>query len=249
MIRFKYFIIIGGLIFFSCANKGLQKDTKKESKKNNTSQIQSDPFYPLQKSITDMQNQIFDLKSKVVEYESKLHSPSISTELLKLVQRPNLKHEIIMNNGTVIQGTIIFENTDQMIVKTQIGQLTIEKEFVTTIKEAEPLQPVVEFNINKEIEERINDNQSISYVGEVINTGARRADFVRIVYHFWADDTSPMYSDSCFVSGKNKVYLNGVISDASIEPSETATFHLNINLPDSLKFEYITKDIQWDIFD
>ena len=30
MIRFKYFIIIGGLIFFSCANKGLEKDTKKE---------------------------------------------------------------------------------------------------------------------------------------------------------------------------------------------------------------------------
>ena len=48
-------------------------------------------------------------------------------DLLKLVQAPNLKHEIIMKNGTVIQGTIIFETTDQMIIKTRIGQLTIEK--------------------------------------------------------------------------------------------------------------------------
>ena len=61
MSYFKYLIIIGGLIFFSCANKGLNKELKKESKKDNTTQTQSDPFYPLQKSITDMQNQIFDL--------------------------------------------------------------------------------------------------------------------------------------------------------------------------------------------
>ena len=74
----------------------------------------------------DIQNQMLDLKSKVIEYEATLHTPQINMDLLKLVQAPDLKHEIIMQNGTVIQGTIIFENTDQMIIKTRIGQLTIE---------------------------------------------------------------------------------------------------------------------------
>ena len=92
--------------------------------------VDSSPFYPLQESMMDIQNQIMDLKSKVIEYESRIHAPKVNMELLKLVQAPNLKHEIIMKNGTAIQGTIIFENTEQMIVKTQIGQLTIEKEFV-----------------------------------------------------------------------------------------------------------------------
>ena len=85
----------------------------------------------------------------------------------------------------------------------------------------------------------MNDDNSITYIGEIINSGIRRADFVRVIYHFWADDTAPVYTDSCFVSGNNMIYLNGVISDATIEPAEAATFSLNITLPDSLKFEYI----------
>ena len=83
----------------------------------------SDPFYPLKESIHDLQNQISDLKSQVVEYESRLHNPLVDTELIKLIKTPDLKNEIIMNTGTVIQGTIISENSNQMIVKTQIGQL------------------------------------------------------------------------------------------------------------------------------
>ena len=83
----------------------------------------------------------------------------------------------------------------------------------------------------------------------MINTGLRRGDFVRVIYHFWADDTEPIFSDSCFVSGQNVVYLNGVVSDASLEPTESATFNLHINLPKSLQYEYITKEIQWDTFD
>ena len=92
---------------------------------------------------------MIDLKSKVIEYESRLHAPVINMELLKLAQAPNLKHDIIMTNGTIIQGTIIFENTEQMIVKTQIGQLTIEKAFVSEIKEIEPLEPFIEFSNKK----------------------------------------------------------------------------------------------------
>ena len=249
MIYFKY-IILSFLIFLaSCASNKQDIKAKKKYKSKTTLIKNSDPFYPLQESIKDIQNQVIDLKSKVIEYESRLHAPVINMELLKLAQAPNLKHDIIMTNGTIIQGTIIFENTEQMIVKTQIGQLTIEKAFVSEIKEIEPLEPFIEFSNEKTIEERIEKDNLISYVGEIINNGSRRGDFVRVIYHFWADDTSPIHSDSSFVKGENTIFLNGVISDASINPSETGTFELNILIPDTLQFEYITKEIHWDTFD
>jgi len=248
----KYLLIISMFLLFGCASK---KVVKNETYKKQTLDeegkliVDSAPFYPLQESMMDIQNQIVDLKSKVIEYESRIHAPKINMDLLKLVQAPNLKHEIIMENGTVIQGTIIFENTDQMIVKTRIGQLTIEKEFIVEIQESKPLTPLIEFDQTSPIEERVNDDLSITYVGQVINIGVRRGDFVRVVYHFWNNNTEPVFSDSCFVSGQNIVYLNGVVSDASVEPTESATFKLNINLPSSLKYEYITKEIHWDTFD
>ena len=165
-----------------------------------------------------------------------------------MVATPHLKHEITMSNGTIIDGTIIFEDADKMILKTQIGQLTLEKEFISDIQEKAPLQPLVEFT-NKDIEERMNVNQSISYIGEVVNNGLRRADFVRVIYNFWADDTSPVYSDSTFVSGQSIVYLNGVISDTAIEPAQKGNFEITVQIPDSLVFEYITKDIRWNTFE
>ncbi len=245
-----YFILIIGCILVNCAGKkDIQSNTdNKKNNKESTLIQDSSPFYPLSQSIADIQTEIIDLKSQIIEYETRLHYPSVNMELLKMVNTPHLKHEITMNNGTIINGTIIFEDTDKMILKTQIGQLTLEKEFIADIQEKAPLQPLVEFT-NKEIEERINENNSISYVGEVINNGLRRADFVRVIYNFWADDTSPIYSDSTFIQGQNIVYLNGVISDTAIEPAQKGNFEINIQIPDSLNFEYITKDIRWNVFE
>tara|TARA_Y100000994_G_scaffold142509_2_gene116756 strand:+ start:2338 stop:3093 length:756 start_codon:yes stop_codon:yes gene_type:complete len=246
----KYYIILVGLIFVSCASKKELKTNEKANNKKEPYTLIEDasPFYPLSQSIADIQNEIIDLKSQIIEYETKLHYPSVNTELLKMVTTPHLKHEITMSNGTIIDGTIIFEDADKMILKTKIGQLTLEKEFIDNIQEKAPMQPFVEFT-DKEIEERINDDNSITYVGEVINNGLRRADFVRVIYNFWADDTSPIYSDSIFVSGQNIIYLNGVISDTSVEPTQKGNFKITIQIPDSLSYEYLTKDIRWNTFE
>ena len=66
---------------------------------------------------------------------------------------------------------------------------------------------------------------------------------------FWANDTNPIVSDSTFVSGNSTIYLNGVISDSSIEPTEIATFELTTTISDTINVEYITKEIKWDIFE
>jgi len=246
----KYYLILISCILVNCAGKKDIQSSTTDYKNNKKSTLiqDSSPFYPLSQSIADIQTEIIDLKSQIIEYETRLHYPSVNMELLKMVNTPHLKHEITMTNGTIINGTIIFEDTDKMILKTQIGQLTLEKEFIANIQEKAPLQPLIEFT-NKEIEERMNEDNSISYLGEVVNNGLRRADFVRIIYNFWADDTSPIYSDSTFIQGQNIVYLNGVISDTAIEPAQKGNFEINIQIPDSLNFEYITKDIRWNIFE
>ena len=260
MIRMtKYIFILSCFIFISCSSKKPVDISAKSSDEIfisdtpstyiDTSKItlqSSDPFYPLKESIHDLQTQILDLKSQVVEYETRLHNPIIDAELIKLIKAPNLKNEIVMNTGTVIQGTIVSENSTQMIVKTQIGQLTIEKEFVTEIREIEPLNPNIEFEGN--IEERQSDNL-YTYVGQVKNTGGRRADFVRVIYYFWANDTAPIVTDSTFVLCNSTVYVNGVISDASVEPAEIGNFTLTASIPDSIEVEYITKEIKWNIFE
>ena len=259
----KLYIIIS-ILLLSCSNKDENKMLTEDFQNNNdeptsietstnidgelnVSTIEpSSPFYPLKESIYDIQNQINELKSKVVEYESELHNPSIDIELLKMIKTPQIKHEIKLNNGTIIQGEIISENSDMMIVQTQIGQLTIEKELVVEINEVDPITSNLIF-VENEVEERIEEN-NYTYIGKVKNTGGVRADFVQVIYHFWKDDTNPIISDTVYVQGNNMIYMNGVISDSAVEPTQFANYILNVNLPDSLNIEYHTKEIQWDNF-
>ena len=167
----KLYIIIS-ILLLSCSNKDENKTLNDNFQNNNDEPTSietstdidgelnvatiepSSPFYPLKESIYDIQNQINELKSKVVEYESELHNPSIDIELLKMIKTPQIKHEIKLNNGTIIQGEIISENSNMMIVQTQIGQLTIETELVVEINEVDPITSNLIF-VENEVEERI----------------------------------------------------------------------------------------------
>ena len=98
ILNYKNIILCLLIVLCSCAtNKNINKNKKTKNNSSNITKIsKSDPFYPLQESIMDLQNQIIELKSQVIEYESRIHAPKVNMELLKLVQAPNLKHEIII---------------------------------------------------------------------------------------------------------------------------------------------------------
>ena len=51
------------------------------------------------------------------------------------------------------------------------------------------------------------------------------------------------------LTGKSTRYMNGVISDASLNPGETGTFDLVIQIPDSINVTYWTKEIRADVFE
>ena len=86
------------------------------------------------------------IRSFSVEYESTLNAPSLNSEILKLIKEPQLTHEIDIDNGTMIQGKIIQENSTELIVQTRIGQLRIDKSHIIEIRETPPFIPEIVVN-------------------------------------------------------------------------------------------------------
>lgn len=245
-----YKIILLTLICFSCSTKVVDLDPPPEilpEEINETERTQNSPFYPLNETVENLQNQINNLKARVTEYESTLQAPSLNAEVLKLIKEPNLTHEIDIDNGAMIQGKILQENAVELIIQTRIGQLRIDKAHIIEIREAPPFSP--EITINEDtLQEKMNQSE-LNISGALNNQGSRRGDFVRIIYHLWENDTKLVFSDSTFISGNTIQYMNGVISDASLNPGQTGTFNLTIDIPDSVNVTYWTKEIRADIFE
>ena len=258
-VNYKYFFII--LIIIGCETKyktitpnrnyaieptKSSLGTDKKTDKNSSFLDNAEPFYPLKETVEDIQAQLNDLHSRVIEYETRVVTPSFNTEVLKMIKVPQLNHEINLTNGTLIQGTIVQENMDQLIVQTQIGQLTIDKGNVEAIKEIAPANAKVEFD--GDADEKIMTDSRL-YSGSVTNNGLNRADFVRVIYQLWGGETDLIASDSIFIEGSQIVYQSGVITDTALRPGETAEFFLEIDSPSNKKVQYITRDIRWDTYE
>jgi len=222
----------------------IQIDSQEENSKDSFFDS-SEPFYPLQETIDDIQLEMSELRAKILDYESRIKNQDNSLETLHKIQFPHLTHEIELTNGTLVNGNIIQENSDRMIVKTQIGQLTIDKANVATIKNISPNIPEVEFQ--GDAVDEIYPNHRI-FSGVVYNDGFRRADFVRVIYKLWSERTELIGIDSSFVEGTKTVYKSGVISDTAIEPGKAAEFIIHVDADSSL-VRYVTREIKWDTFD
>ena len=243
-------ILLITFLSFSCSTKVVDLDPNPEiipEENEELERTKNSPFYPVNETIENLQNQINELKSRVTEYESTLQAPSLNADVLKLIKEPDLTHEIDVDNGAMIQGKIIQENAAELIVQTRIGQLKIDKAHVLEIRESPPFSPEIIID-NNTLLEKINQNR-LNISGTLLNNGSRRGDFVRIIYHLWENDTKLIFSDSTFISGNTIKYMNGVISDASLNPGQSGTFSFSIEIPDSVTVTYWTKEIRTDIFE
>ena len=156
----------------------------------------------MRETLDGIQTELDDLRARVIEYESKISAPRVNTDLLKLIKVPHLTHEVTLENGTIVRGSIFQENADRIILNTQIGQLTIDKGSIVSIEEIAKPEPSVEFE-GDAVEKIFGDRRV--YKGTVKNTGLRRADFTRIVYMLWGENTSLIAKDSSF-DGFDYVY-------------------------------------------
>jgi len=202
-------------------------------------------FYDVKSDVKNLQDQIDSLKYLLKIFDKKQTIPTISEELLNLAQSQNIDHRITLENGTVILGKLISQTDVQLILQTSIGRLVIENDKVLKIDEYFPSAPYVEFV--KEPEVKVYPEMEV-ITGTVKNSGSLRADFVRVIANLWNESTDLTFQDSSFVNGQKIKYNSGVFTDTSLEPGETATFKVILNVKGgTLPVSYRTYDTRWTV--
>ena len=252
--KFKFKIL---MIFVLVMNMTACSSSKKKS--NNANKIvkteiktstlfneDTKPFYTVDPKLEEIESEIALLKEQVIQYQSQNTTPNFNTEVLKLLRSPGIKHEIQLSNGTIIQGVIIYENADQLIVETQIGQLQINKDEV--LNTLDILPPVANLEFIGDAIEEVYQNQR-AYRGSIKNNGLKRADFVRVVYTLHDENSNLIAIDSAFISGSKQIFNSGIISDASINPGDFAEFYVVIESLDKKEIKYFLRDVRWEYFE
>jgi len=244
------------ILIFSCSgNKNkVEEKTNTTNKNQQPWQLEThylfdgskDPFYTIDPKLEDIESEISVLKEKVIQYESQISTPNFNTEILKLIKAPIIKHEIQLSNGTTIQGTIVYENSNEMIVETQIGQLKINKNEIIVIEDVLPPIAILEF-IGDGVEEIYQDRRA--YKGTLKNIGLKRADFVRVIYSMYDENSNLITSDSSFVSGEIKQFNSGIISDASLNQNNFADYYVTVNIPSDKIVKYFLREVRWEYYE
>ncbi len=206
----------------------------------------ADHFYQLEESIADIQEEVNRLKAQVMEYDYHPPETDYTRQLKELLDNPPPAHKVTLKNGSVIEGTILKDKVSYISVKTELGRITIPKDEIEYIEDL--VLPTAEIVfIGHGTEEAIDG--IYFYKGKVMNQGARRADFVRVIYNLWNDATELILSDSTFIEGTQTIYRSGIVTDTVLEPRQSARFTLEIPLADSISISYVTREVRWEIFD
>ena len=224
----------------------VEQRIKQTSKENNNLFIEHvEPFYPVKETVEEIQDQVNELRSRIIDYEERIASSNLNHNLSKMVKTPQLKNEILMNNGTLIQGTIVSETIENIIIQTQIGQLTLDKADINNIKEIASINADVVFT--NEPEEKINANYHI-YSGTIQNIGLETASFIRVIFKLWSSETDLIAIDSSFIDGNQIIYHSGINTDTALRPGEFGEYTVNIKTPVDSNVQYITRDTHWEVY-
>jgi len=202
----------------------------------------------LQQEVRAMEDELNRLRLRLGEYED-LSTPRIREEIKRLINYPEQISEIRLSNGTVVQGRILSENLDRVVVQTSLGMLSIEQENIVALNPYDKLHADVK--LQGEYEEQQHSDKRV-YIGVVRNEGLRRADFVRVLFRLHDKRTQIIAQDSGFVNGSEYTFFSGVISESSLEPNAAAEFRVEVPLPKDFQpsqVSYRTYKILYDEFE
>ena len=204
----------------------------------------------------DNTQQISILKAKIKYLEKELAGKSDNTDIFTNPYAL-FNQQIIMDNGTIYYGSVVYQDEQYVTIETLIGKLNLERSRITRVlshhmdEEDIPAFPEIDFEENTEIEDGEllykspanlilsgNINTSIDDIGNTVlsgqlkNIGGKRADFAKIhmtLYRDWSKTLEPK-TFTVFVSGSTHYFDNDStkISDSSIEPKALANFSLTI---------------------
>lgn len=204
---------------------------------------------------TDNLQEIALLKSKVKyleqEYKSKADVGTIFSNPYALFNQ-----QIIMDNGTIYYGSVIYQDEQYVTIETLIGKLNLERNRIIRVlshhleEDEIPAFPELDFEENIVEDGDIlykspanivlanNINTTLDEIGNTIlsgqlkNIGGKRADFVKIhmtLYRDWSQTLEPK-TFTIFASGTTHYFDEDStkISDSSIDPKALANFSLTI---------------------
>ena len=203
-------------------------------------------FYELEESIEDIQRQMEQLKARVAEYEYKPAETNYTEKLKKLIDEPPPAHKITLKNGSVLEGTIEKDLVEDIMLKTDVGKLTIQKKEIEFIQDIILPAPHIVFIGHGR--EQVFESHHL-FTGKIMNHGSRRGDFVRVIYQLWGEDTQLIKSDSAFVAGTQIMYKSGITTDTALESNQSAYFELQVNITNNIPVSYVTREIHWELYE
>lgn len=205
----------------------------------------SQKFFEVDQDIKSLREEMAEVRKQMREIELRTSVPQIRKEINKLIDVPELTHEILLKNGTIVKGKIIFEDLNRVIVQTQIGQLTISKNNIQLTREAD--LPKAICKVVGSVKEEVYDDKRV-FSGKIQNEGVRRADFPRIAFYLYDENTELVAADSTFIQGNYHMYKSGVQTDATIDPGQTFDFKCTVAVPEGSAVSYYIKEITWEEF-
>jgi len=216
---------------------------QQREQKNNQQLKFDELFFEYESNLKALETEVDSLKSVVKGYEKGQTMPNISRDILELIKVPDSQHRVELQNGTVVSGELLQESDSTLTLRTQIGTLVLKKEMVVRMNEMERPGPKVVF-LGDPFIDYYPDRQIFS--GRIQNVGEVRADFVRVIGNLFDQATQNTGMDSIFVKGSRVVYDSNVVADTALEPGQTASYTLTVQLRKGQKTEYHTMDIHWN---
>ena len=268
-----YFII--SIIFTSCSlNKATEVDNVGIEKTNEEPETQLEsPSYSVlssdQKDILSLERldnvnntstsnvqEIALLKSKVKYLENELKNKGDANSIFSNPYAL-FNQQIVMENGTIYYGSVIYQDDSYVTIETLIGKLNIERSRIKRVlshhleNQEVPIFPEIDFEANTSIEDgdilykspanvilnnnintTIDENGNTVLSGQLKNIGGKRADFVKInmtLYRDWSQTLEPK-TFTIFAKGTLHYFDDDTtkVSNSSIEPKALADFSLII---------------------
>ena len=188
----------------------------------------------------------------------------LEKELSKMVLHPGswenpfsiYNKKILMDNGTLYYGNIIYQDESTVTLETLIGRLNLDRGRIQRVYAHRPeeeditILPSLDFDMSEvedgdiiykkpaevillgNINSFIDDEGHTTLQGQVKNTGGQRADFVKVnmvLYRDWSE-TLPPKSFTVFVDGSTHYFTpdSSKMSNSSVQPEAIADFKLVI---------------------
>ncbi len=160
---------------------------------------------------TENVQEIALLKSKINFLEEELKKKGDATSIFSNPYAL-FNQQIVMDNGTIYYGSVIFQDQNYVTIETLVGKLNIERSRIKRVlshhleNQDIPTFPEIDFDANTTVEDgdilykspaniilannintTIDDNGNTVLSGQLKNIGGKRADFVKINMTLYRD--------------------------------------------------------------